>query len=74
MNIYNSLNKMNGLFNSKEDLNFTIWYGKNNCHNIKPKEGLYSLTHHFNNPRFLIEDQLEKKSQSKWLNKSIFFS
>ena len=38
MTIYNSLNKMNCLFNSKEDANFTIWNGKNNSHNFKPKE------------------------------------
>ena len=60
---------MNGLFNNKEDLNFAIWFGKNNCHNIKPKEGLYSLTHHFSNPRFLKEDKLEKSTAVKWDNK-----
>ena len=52
MTIYNSLNKMNGLYNSKEDINFTLWNGKHNSHNIKPKEHIYSMTLHFKNPRY----------------------
>jgi hypothetical protein len=60
---------MNGLFNSKEDANFTIWNGKNNSHNFKPKELQYSMTNHFKNPRYQIEDKLDKEScKQKWHN------
>ena len=70
MTIYNSLNKMNGLYNSKEDINFTLWNGKHNSHNIKPKEHIYSMTLHFKNPRYQKEDVLDKESfKHKWLNK-----
>ena len=66
---------MNGLFNSKEDtINLTVWFNKNNCHNFKPREGLYSFTHHFNNPRYAKEDKIDKLGPSKWLDKQLFMS
>ena len=75
MTIYNSLNKMNGLFNSKEDVNFTLWNGKNNSHNFKPKEHVYSMTLHFKNPRYLTEDQILKESaKQQWQNKTNFLN